>query len=92
MDNGDTSLRGLVDKWVGLSPATAARVFRVGRQQKPDMRCVRIEVSRASGPLSLLFFRHADGSWRVFPPAANRPTFYSGQSSRGRPGLAARMR
>ncbi|WP_234825198.1 hypothetical protein [Cupriavidus necator] len=29
---------------------------------------VQVEVEQASGALSLLFFRHADGSWCVFPP------------------------
>ncbi|WP_235205654.1 hypothetical protein [Cupriavidus sp. SK-4] len=29
---------------------------------------VQVEVERPSGALCLMFFRHADGSWCVFPP------------------------
>ncbi|MGF6637324.1 hypothetical protein OKW39_004540 [Paraburkholderia sp. MM6662-R1] len=35
-------------------------------------RYVRIEAMRATGPISLAFFRHADGRWSIFPP--NRET------------------
>jgi hypothetical protein len=78
MDNGERSLRGLVDKWIGLSPLTPGRVFRMSRKDAREARCVCVEVRRASGPLSLMFFQHGDGSWCVFPPTANRPTLRPG--------------
>ncbi len=78
MDNGERSLRGLVDKWIGLSALARGRVFRVSRKDALEARCVCVEVRRASGPLSLMFFQHGDGSWCVFPPAVNRPTLHSG--------------
>jgi hypothetical protein len=36
-------------------------------------RFVRVEVSRQERRVSFLFFRHIDGTWNVFPPAAPRP-------------------
>jgi len=67
MNRNRTALRGLVEKWLGVNATTPTRISRVRR---PGQRigCVQVDVSRASGDLSLFFFRHADGSWRVFPP------------------------
>ena len=36
-------------------------------------RCVRVETEQPGGLLSIVFFRHDDGSWNVFPPAMERP-------------------
>ena len=67
MGTGAMSLRGLMQKWLGPEGATAARITRK-RDAARHRGYVQVEVKRASGMLSLIFFRHADGSWCVFPP------------------------
>lgn len=74
MNNSTSSLHRLVDKWLGPTPATPARVVRMNRKGANPTRCVCVEVQRPSGLLSVLFFRHEDGSWCVFPPTSNRPS------------------
>jgi len=74
-----TTLHGLVDKWLGPTEAAPARVVRLSRKGVNVTRCVRVEVRRPSGLLSVLFFRHGDGSWWVFPPAQNRPSMSVGR-------------
>jgi hypothetical protein len=78
MDSSGSSLRSLIDKWIELAPSTSTRVVRISRLDARNARCVCIEVKHASGPLSLMFFRHGDGSWCVFPPATGGPTLNSG--------------
>ncbi|RDK06503.1 hypothetical protein DN412_30995 [Cupriavidus lacunae] len=68
MSTDRMSLRGLLAKWVGVDADTLARVTRV-RPPRQCTACVQVDVARASGNLSLFFFRHADGSWCVFPPS-----------------------
>ena len=69
-----TTLHGLVDKWLGPTESAPARVVRVSSKGANLTRCVCVEVRRPWGLLSVLFFRHRDGSWCVFPPAQNRPS------------------
>ncbi|SAK65887.1 hypothetical protein AWB81_02631 [Caballeronia arationis] len=74
MNTHTSSLHRLVDKWLGPTQATPARVIRVTRKGAHSTRCVRVEVERHSGLLAVLFFRHEDGTWCVFPPTSNRPS------------------
>ncbi|AQV99202.1 hypothetical protein BJN34_35590 (plasmid) [Cupriavidus necator] len=67
MGMGGMSLRGLMEKWFGPEAPTIARITRM-RDDAYQRGYVQVEVEQASGALSLLFFRHADGSWCVFPP------------------------
>jgi hypothetical protein len=71
MDTERTSLRSLIDKWLALTPAKPGRVTRFGRTTNGG-RYVSIEVLRTTGPLTLAFFRHEDGVWRVFPRSDER--------------------
>lgn len=73
MYTAEQSLHWIVDKWLAPTPATPARVTRIGRTGLRRMRVVCVETSRPGGVLSIVFFRHDDGSWNVFPPAAGRP-------------------
>lgn len=73
MNGGSTTLRGLVDKWLAPDHAAPARIVRLARAEAGPHRCVRVEVCRQSRTLSMLFFRHGDGSWQVFPPQRSRP-------------------
>lgn len=67
MDRKKTALRRAVEKWLGVDATTPTRITRV-RKPGQYFGCVQLDIGRTSGVLSLLFFRHADGSWRVFPP------------------------
>nr|WP_245004917.1 hypothetical protein [Paraburkholderia sacchari] len=67
------SLRSLVEKWLGPATAQALRVTRFSRSCARPWRYVCVEMTRSSGDVALVFFRHDDGSWCVFPPMAARP-------------------
>ncbi|MDN7184171.1 hypothetical protein M0D69_40400 [Caballeronia sp. SEWSISQ10-4 2] len=67
------SLRSLVEKWLWLTQAAPARLTVFSRTASGGTRFVRVEVSRQERPVSVLFFRHTDGTWQVFPPAIQRP-------------------
>lgn len=68
-----SSLRQVVDKWLAPTAASPARVTRIGRMLHERRRYVCVEAAHATGTLAIFFFRHDDGSWCVFPPAATRP-------------------
>jgi hypothetical protein len=67
------SLRAAIGKWLGTDTSAHFRLARIGRSEASRWRCVRIDVDSPSGPLSIMFFRHDDGSWHVFPPNGRRP-------------------
>jgi hypothetical protein len=70
MNHRTDSLHGVVDKWLGAALSLPAKIER---ERTGGRRCVRIEVMRAQDVLSMRFFRHGDGAWRVFPPARRGP-------------------
>lgn len=80
MKVGERSLRVLVEKWLGLDCLERARVTRLRSTRRRALRCVRVEDARPSGALAILFFRHDDGSWCVFPPEGRRPALNAGWS------------
>ena len=67
------SLRSQVEKWLAPAPAISAHVTRFSRTRSGGRRCVYVETSSSRGVRALFFFRHDDGNWYVFPPAADRP-------------------
>lgn len=69
----ESTLRSLVEKWLGPVTATPVRITRSGRAQSNQQVYVHIELLLPRGAVGLFFFRHPDGSWRVFPPEADRP-------------------
>jgi hypothetical protein len=73
MDAMDGSLRLLVEKWLGPTPAMPARVSRFGRMPSTQRRYVCVEALRPAGALIIYFFLHDDGKWCVFPPQVDRP-------------------
>lgn len=62
------SLRSLVDKWLAPSQRTPAHLVQIGRTPVARLRFVRFEGKTSAGCISIVFFRHDDGSWCVFPP------------------------
>ncbi|SAK61971.1 hypothetical protein AWB83_02428 [Caballeronia ptereochthonis] len=73
MSDNIVSLRSLVDKWMTPTSASSIRFNRCIYSTLRHTRCVRAESLGASGRLAIFFFRHDDGSWRVFPPPSKRP-------------------
>ncbi len=73
MNARERSLRALVEKWLGANPATRVRVTRFSHSPRKPWRYVCVESVRASGAFSIVFFRHDDGCWCVFPPRIERP-------------------
>lgn len=73
MDTTRTSLRELVNKWLAPTSATPGHVTHFGRTALHRHRYVRVEALHTAGVLAIFFFRHDDGTWCVFPPAATRP-------------------
>jgi hypothetical protein len=70
MNDRMDSLHWVVDKWLGESAMSRARIVR---ERAGERRCVRIEVIRAASVMSMRFFRHGDGTWMVFPPERRGP-------------------
>lgn len=73
MSSRDGSLRALVEKWLGPYDAHLVCMMGLSRSTRRPWRHVRIEAQRAGGPFAIVFFRHDDGSWRVYPPPVRRP-------------------
>ncbi|CAD6510551.1 hypothetical protein ACFQ3P_01835 [Paraburkholderia sabiae] len=73
MAAGNTSLRFQVEKLVGSTRGDTARVRLLERSRMGGTRRVCIQFERPTGSFSLFFFRHADGTWHVFPPDRRRP-------------------
>jgi hypothetical protein len=67
------SLRTQVDKWLAPGLSTPVRVTEFSRTRTSGIRYVCVETALPRGPRALLFFRHGDGCWCVFPPASDRP-------------------
>jgi hypothetical protein len=65
-------LRWQVEKWLGLGPSEPVHVTALRRARLRGTRCVCVEALLPAGSRALFFFRHDDGSWRVYPPAAVR--------------------
>lgn len=69
----ERSLRFQVEKWLAPGPTTSVHVVEFSRTQLGRRRYVCVETMQPAGLRALFFFRHDDGCWHVFPPAADRP-------------------
>lgn len=67
--NPSSHLRSAAEKWFGPPGAWPWRVMRYGRTTR-GVRYVWIEALRPAGARTIIFFRHPDSAWRVFPPDA----------------------
>ncbi|SAL86243.1 hypothetical protein AWB74_07622 [Caballeronia arvi] len=68
MATGETSLRVQVERLVGETRDERMRVRFIARSRKGATRRVCMQIDWTGGALSVFFFRHADGSWYLFPP------------------------
>lgn len=73
MNASGKSLRKQIDKWLGPVGSTRICVTRIGRYRSHRSRCVCVEAWRSSGAFSIVFFRHDDGAWHVYPQPTDRP-------------------
>lgn len=73
MSTMNMSLRALVEKWLGPTPAITVRVTQFGRMASNKQRFVCVESLRPAGKLTIYFFLHDDGAWCVFPAAVKPP-------------------
>ncbi|MBY4898403.1 hypothetical protein [Cupriavidus sp. AU9028] len=65
--NRPLSLHAVARKWLPLSDANPPRVTRFGHTAlRVPYACVAAE--HAGRLFSIVFFRHRDGGWYVFPP------------------------
>jgi hypothetical protein len=77
MGSGEKCLRTLVGKWFGPSAVVAIRVVEFSRTRTDRRRYVRIGEARVDGSLTIVFFRHDDGSWNVFPATRRTPAMHA---------------
>jgi hypothetical protein len=73
MTTENRPLRRVVERWLGGLFTNDIRIKRIGRDNQRHWRCVRADIECQSRLFSILFFRHEDGSWQVFPPEVKRP-------------------
>ncbi|KAF7962393.1 hypothetical protein AWV80_22050 [Cupriavidus sp. UYMU48A] len=80
----EKSLRSMVEKWLAPTVTNPPRVIGTGRLRDCHSRFVCVESNRATGTLSIVFFRHGDGGWYVFPPMTTRAerAAYAGHHAR----------
>ncbi|MGF6600492.1 hypothetical protein P3T23_005229 [Paraburkholderia sp. GAS448] len=75
-NSNEQSLRRQVEKWLAPGPTIPVHVTQFSRTRRGRRRYVCVETSLPAGSRALFFFRHADGQWCVFPPAADSPELH----------------
>ncbi|CAE6734008.1 hypothetical protein R69927_01962 [Paraburkholderia domus] len=73
MRNGESSLRKLIDKWLGHCGTRTVQVIEFSRTSSNRSRYIRIGGGCSDSLLAITFFRHGDGSWNVYPPRQEAP-------------------
>ncbi|RZF26728.1 hypothetical protein EVC45_26505 [Paraburkholderia sp. UYCP14C] len=74
MPSAGKSLRLMVEHWLAPDSESRLRVAEFRNRRSPRECYVCIEKSTTTGSLSIYFYRHHDGTWRVFPPDPQRLT------------------
>jgi hypothetical protein len=69
MGTRHTALRTQVEKLIGTTRCEPMHVGRLTRSRVDRTRCVCIRIEWPTGSFSLSLYHHADGRWRLFPPA-----------------------
>ena len=67
------SLQQNVDKWFSPSQRDQIRVTRFRQSTTGGQSGVIVRLLGATDTIELLFFRHGDGTWRLFPASVTRP-------------------
>lgn len=71
MTSASKSLHRQIEKWFGANHSASIRITRPATAN--NSRC--ITVSRPDNAYAIVFFRHGDGSWQVYPPMRHCLTF-----------------
>jgi hypothetical protein len=67
------SLRSMVEYWLYPALGNTVHIAEFGKNGNGFGRYVCVEVVKPAGIVSMYFFRHRDGRWRVFPAEVERP-------------------
>lgn len=70
----EVTLRSMIEKWLPPTASTPVRITRFRSAGNGVRRYVRAESQRRGEFVTLFFFQHEDGAWRVFPPNTARRT------------------
>jgi hypothetical protein len=73
MDAAKTSLRMQIEKWFGSVSRQALRITRISPSRGGCGRCVIVE-AQPDDSRAIVFFRHGNGSWYVYPPKESHPS------------------
>jgi hypothetical protein len=73
MASAEKSLRVMIERWLTPKLSTDVRITRYKDVCPRLERYVCVETFNATGHAAMFFFRHHDGTWRVFPPDQERP-------------------
>jgi hypothetical protein len=73
MNDWKHSLRKTVEYWLSPSPSALVRVMRFKNRRRPNECFVKVSTSETGAAAEMYFFRHEDGTWRVFPPSRTLP-------------------
>jgi len=73
MASGAKSLRSMVEHWLTADPSKGIRVTEFKKRRSRHGCYVCVETAGEAGPIAMFFFRHGDGTWRVYPPSRERP-------------------
>ena len=76
MASSGKSLRLMVEHWLIGDSTKRVRVteFRNRRSERGCYVCV--EALREACPIAMFFFRHGDGTWRIYPPNRELPALW----------------
>jgi hypothetical protein len=73
MASAERSLHLVVERWLAPEFAKQVRVTRFRNRRSVRECYVCVETFNATGAVAMFFFRHEDGTWRIFPPRRERP-------------------
>ncbi|RZF29418.1 hypothetical protein EVC45_13295 [Paraburkholderia sp. UYCP14C] len=71
MNSAGRSLRAMVQDWLAPDPGRGFRVSHYGRSRIGRYVCVVAD--NGTGSKAMFFYRHRDGTWRIFPAEPERP-------------------
>ncbi|RKR31264.1 hypothetical protein B0G82_7401 [Paraburkholderia sp. BL17N1] len=73
MASAEKSLRVMIEHWLAPEGADDVRIARYKNSRPRLERYVCVETFNATRYAAMFFFRHHDGTWRIFPPNRERP-------------------
>lgn len=73
MTSDGKSLRLMVEHWLVRDSSNGVRVLKFRHRPSEQERYVCIETLRGENSVAMFFFRHQDGTWRIYPPSRERP-------------------